>query len=46
MKKDLNNLELAQFISKIIDKPGKYTSSPSESFRRGSSRRYALDGQS
>jgi dTDP-glucose 4,6-dehydratase len=41
---ELNNLELAFLVSKIMDKPLKYRLTPSESVRRGYDRRYALDG--
>jgi hypothetical protein len=40
------NLELAQFVSKVIDKPVQYPLSPSESFRKGYNGRYACMGQS
>lgn len=41
---ELNNLELAMLVSKIMDKPLNYKLVPSESARRGYDRRYALDG--
>lgn len=41
---ELNNLELAQMVSKIMNKELKYKLIPSESARPGYDRRYALDG--
>jgi dTDP-glucose 4,6-dehydratase len=41
---ELNNLELAQLVAKIMGKELKYKLIPSESARPGYDRRYALDG--
>jgi dTDP-glucose 4,6-dehydratase len=41
---ELNNLEMAQLIAKIMGKELKYKLVASESKRRGYDRRYALDG--
>lgn len=41
---ELNNLELAQLVSKIMKKELKYKLIPSESARPGYDKRYALDG--
>jgi dTDP-glucose 4,6-dehydratase len=41
---EINNLELAQMVAKIMGKPLKYRLIPSESARPGYDRRYALDG--
>lgn len=41
---EINNLELAQLVAKIVDKELKYKLVPSESARPGYDRRYALDG--
>lgn len=41
---ELNNLELAQLVSKIMNKELKYKLIPSESARPGYDKRYALDG--
>jgi len=41
---ELNNLEVAQLVAGILDKPLKYRLVPSESARKGYDRRYALDG--
>lgn len=42
--KELNNLELAQMVAKIMGKKLKYALISSESARPGYDRRYALDG--
>lgn len=41
---ELNNLEFAQLVAKLMDKPLKYKLVKSESARKGYDRRYALDG--
>jgi dTDP-glucose 4,6-dehydratase len=41
---ELNNLELAEMVAKIMNKELKYKLIPSESARPGYDRRYALDG--
>lgn len=41
---ELNNLEMAQKVAKIMNKELKYKLVPSESARPGYDRRYALDG--
>lgn len=41
---ELNNLEFAQLVAKMMDKPLKYKLVKSESARKGYDRRYALDG--
>jgi dTDP-glucose 4,6-dehydratase len=41
---EVNNLELARMVSKIMGKPLKYKLVPSESARPGYDKRYALDG--
>jgi len=42
---ELNNLELAQMVAKIMGKELDYQLIPSESARPGYDRRYALDGE-
>lgn len=41
---ELNNLELARLVAKIMDKPLKYKLVKPETARKGYDRRYALDG--
>ena len=41
---EFNNLELAELVADIMDKPLKYKLIPSQSARPGYDRRYALDG--
>lgn len=41
---ELDNLDLAQAVAKIMGKELKYKLTPSESARKGYDRRYALDG--
>ena len=41
---ELNNLEMAQLVAELMDKPLNYKLIPSESARKGYDRRYALDG--
>lgn len=41
---ELNNLEMAQLVAKIMGKELKYKFVPSESARKGYDKRYALDG--
>lgn len=41
---ELNNLEVAQYVAKLLGKPLEYKLIPSEEARRGYDRRYALDG--
>lgn len=41
---ELNNLEFAQLVAKIMGKPLKYKLVKSESARKGYDKRYALDG--
>lgn len=43
-EREVNNLELAQMVARIVNKPLKYKLVPSESIRPGYDRRYALDG--
>lgn len=41
---ELDNLEMAQMVAKIMDKDLKYRLVPSDSIRKGYDKRYALDG--
>ncbi len=41
---EMNNLEVAQLVAKIMGKELKYKFVPSEKARRGYDKRYALDG--
>jgi dTDP-glucose 4,6-dehydratase len=43
-EKEVNNLELAQFISRVVGKPLKYEMVDFHSSRPGHDLRYALDG--